>query len=192
MSDAADVAVKARLFVALELPDGVAAALAAWTPRDPGLRPLAQRALHVTLCFIGWRPEPEIAALVALLPACAAPVPELALAGPVWLPPRAPRVLAIDIADPDGRLARLQAYVSAALAEGAGYEPEQRPFRAHVTVARVRRGSRPAPSLPPLPGLAPFPGAALTLFRSRLARAGADYEPLVRIALAAEPRSSRS
>ena len=64
---------------------------------------------------------------------------------------------------------------------GAGFEPEKRAFRPHVTVARVPRGTRiqtreELPQPPPVE----FPGAALTLYRSRLSREGARYEALAR------------
>jgi 2'-5' RNA ligase len=73
--------------------------------------------------------------------------------------------------------------VSEALAAEAGYQPEQRPFRAHVTVGRVRRGERVRPVALPDPPAGPFAAPALTLYRSRLQRAGAEYEPLARAEL---------
>jgi 2'-5' RNA ligase len=187
-------AARARLFVALDLPEGVREALAAWgrevaEPNGAGrrLRLIPADALHVTLCFLGWRDEgqaEEIAALaLGALPE-GAPAPPLALGAGVWLPPRRPRVLAVDLDDEDGALAGLQARVSDALAARAAFAPEKRPFRPHVTVARVPRGVRTG-GREELPAPAPlrFPGAAVTLYRSRLDRAGAHYEPLARAEL---------
>ena len=56
---------RARLFVALELPAGARTALREWQRdldgRAPGeLRPVATDALHLTLAFIGYRPERDI------------------------------------------------------------------------------------------------------------------------------------
>ena len=51
---------KARLFVALDLPDDVRAGIAAWQAKalgDPALRPMRAEALHVTLCFLAHRAE---------------------------------------------------------------------------------------------------------------------------------------
>src|SRR5207302_925887 len=49
-----------RLFVAVDLPDDVREALAGWAAdrgRDlQALRILPARSLHLTLCFLGWRP----------------------------------------------------------------------------------------------------------------------------------------
>ena len=60
----------------------------------------------------------------------------------------------------------------------ASTRPEKRPFRAHVTVARLRPRVRPprAAALEPEP-LA-FAGRAVTLYVSRLHPSGARYEPL--------------
>ena len=115
--------------------------------------------------------------------AAAAPVPALTVAGPAWLPPRRPRVLAVDLTDPEGACARLQASVSAALAAIGAYTPERRPFRPHVTVARVRKGARVDTGLPPMSVHDAFAAAALTLYRSRLSPKGARYEALDRTAL---------
>ena len=188
-------AARTRLFVALELPEQVRAALAAWgagvaadVHGERALRVLPPESLHVTLCFLGWRDEGHVEAIAAValgaVPA-GAPAPPLALGAPAWLPRRRPRVLAVDLADDGGALAGLQARVSDALEAGAGFEPEKRPFRPHVTVARVPRGAHvSARDELAAPSPLQFAGAAVTLYRSRLSRAGAQYEPLARAELA--------
>jgi 2'-5' RNA ligase len=192
-------ATRARLFVALELPEPARAALAAWgrevaagVEAERSLRLLPADSLHATLCFLGWRDEGQAEAIAALMLRAVPPgaaEPSLALGGPAWLPPRRPRVLAVDLADSAEALAGLQARVSDALAAGAGFEPEARPFHPHVTVARVPRAvratvTRARNELPP-PAPLEFAGAAVTLYRSRLSRAGARYEPLARAELVA-------
>lgn len=180
----------ARLFVALELPDAVRHALVRWRsrlrPERTGkLRPVATEALHVTLCFLGWRPEDQVDAIAAACGVVAAePAPSLALADVIWLPRRRPRVLAVELDDREAKLARAQAALSAALAAGGWYEPENRPFLAHVTVARVGPGGGTrAPELPEPPRL-DFVGSRVVLYRSRLSRGGARYEALARVELA--------
>lgn len=175
-----------RLFVALDLPEHVVDALDAWgaaAARD-GLRRVPAASLHLTLAFLGERPEDEVDAIGAALGACATPVRGLCLGAAAWLPPRRPGVLAVDIADGEGACRALQAAVSGALVGLGVFTPERRSFRPHVTVARVRRGARvdqrPLPDLAPI---APFAGTALTLYRSRLGAPGARYEPLVRTVL---------
>ena len=124
----------ARLFVALDLSAEVRAQLVGWGRRcaasvraaaspalgvheswAPGarsagrgqLRLLEADTLHVTLCFLGSRPTGEIEALgEALAYACAEspPLGELALGAPLWLPPRRPRALAVELHDARGSL----------------------------------------------------------------------------------------
>jgi 2'-5' RNA ligase len=173
-----------RLFVALGLPPAAVDALAAFArecERD-GLRPVPRASLHVTMAFLGERPDEEVEAIAAALPAGPARV-EMALGEPAWLPPRRPRVLAVDLDDPDGACARLQSAVSASLAELGVFTPEKRAFRPHVTVARVRKGARVDERLPALPDPMTFAAAALTLYRSRLSPKGASYHALARIPL---------
>lgn len=190
---------KARLFVALELPDAVREALVAWRApllRDADeLRAVAPEALHVTLAFLGWQPEEAIAPLGELVDACAATTGSargarggasgLALGKPLWLPRRRPRVLAIALEDRHGQLAALQAELVERLAGDGRYEPEARPYLPHVTVARVR-GRAPARTRE-LPTTAfggdgatevVFDGTAVVLYRSHLSSAGTRYEPL--------------
>ena len=74
--------------------------------------------MHLTLCFIGSRPVEEIEPIAAALGAPQAPVGELFLGAPLWLPPRSPRSLALAVHDRRGELARA-ARGGAARARGA-------------------------------------------------------------------------
>jgi RNA 2',3'-cyclic 3'-phosphodiesterase len=178
---------RARLFVALDLPAEVRDGLAAWgreqTRGREGLRLVDAAMLHVTLCFLGWCDEGEAEAIGAAVAACAAPVPDLALGEAAWLPPRRPRVLAVDLEDGSGAVGDLQRRVSDALVATAGYEPERRAYRPHVTVARVRGGARLRAFELDAPTRNSFRGAALTLYSSTLRREGALYTPLARVGL---------
>jgi RNA 2',3'-cyclic 3'-phosphodiesterase len=104
----------------------------------------------------------------------------------VWLPPRRPRALAVEIHDSHGRLAAMQASVSAALAEVGKWEPPRGRFRAHITLARMREGAlggaraRPLPATPQLR----FTPATMALYRSWLSPEGASYEAIATCALA--------
>jgi 2'-5' RNA ligase len=87
--------------------------------------------------------------------------------------------VAARVEDPDGSLGRLQASLSDGLQAGGWYAPENRPFLAHVTVARVVSGSRVrAVALSAPPAVTVGAGAAVTLYRSRLGPGGARYEAL--------------
>jgi 2'-5' RNA ligase len=185
---------RARLFVALELPVDSRRALARWRDQAvrglSGVRPVADESLHVTLCFLGWVAVEDVDAVASV---CAvvdgAPVARLRVGRGIWLPSRRPRVLAVELEDLGGALAGVQRALAEALAAGGWYEPEQRPFLAHVTVARVGRGAR----LPRggagagaglgEPGDLEFTGSIVTLFRSRLSQAAARYEALASVRL---------
>jgi 2'-5' RNA ligase len=179
--------VTARLFAALELPPGVRAELAAFghaaAEGDPALRAVSEDALHLTLAFLGHRDPADIdPAGEAVRGVRAVAAPALALADPLWLAPRRPHVLAVALEDVDGALGALRAEVVERLASALDWEPEARPFRPHVTVARVRRGARPHRALP-APPQAAFAGEAVVLFRSHLGDGPARYEPLACVSL---------
>jgi 2'-5' RNA ligase len=174
--------VSVRLFVALDLPGEAREALARFrdAAADPAVwRPLRDESFHVTLAFLGHRPEDDVERVAEALRRLAPwEPPLLALADGLLLPPRRARVLTVALADPDGVLGVLQAAVSAGLARTGLYEPEARPFRAHVTVARLRPGARAPRRLDGSPEQLSFRAGPVTLYRSRLARGGAVYEPL--------------
>jgi RNA 2',3'-cyclic 3'-phosphodiesterase len=173
-----------RLFVALDLPEPVRDVLAELAAAaDPAVwRPLGRDALHVTLAFLGHRPEADVDTIEGLLPA-GSPAIELALAGAEILPPRRGRVLTARIGDPTGALGELQAGLSARLEAAGLYTPEKRPFHPHATAARLRPRARPPRSVElPLDPLT-FTAEAVTLYVSRLHPSGARYEPLARAPL---------
>jgi len=181
----------ARLFAAVELPQELAWSLAGWAREvagglgsgrgAPGLRLLEPASLHLTLCFLGNRPADQIDGLLASLEQACERAPELSLSlgAPVWLPPRRPRALAVEIQDATGALQDLQAAVQPALSDEAAV----RRFRPHVTVARARAGlDRPSGALPPTPQ-ASFRALRVALVRSWLEPLGARYESQGSVAL---------
>jgi 2'-5' RNA ligase len=178
------------MFVALDLPDDARARLGAWRDELVGgrgdLRPVAPAALHVTLVFLGWQDESAASAIAdaAWADAGGIAAPVLRAGGLRALPPRNPRLFALELEDEEGRASALQAAISDALEARGWYRPERRPFWSHLTLARVKRGERRAalPAGPPPPG-EPFRAEQLTLYRSTLRPQGALYEPLGRTAL---------
>jgi RNA 2',3'-cyclic 3'-phosphodiesterase len=179
--------VSARLFAALEVPAPVRAALGSFgraaADDDFALRAVREDALHVTLAFLGHRSLDDIEPACEAVRAVAAPVPELSLGDALWLSPRRPHVLTVEVVDATGALLEVQERLVSALVEAVGYEPERRRFRPHVTVARVRHAARPRRSGVPDPPSATFAGEALTLFRSWLGGGPARYEAMERVAL---------
>ena len=185
---------RARLFVALDLPEELREGIAAWQKEevsDPALRPVRPESLHVTLAFLGNRPEEEIERIAEVVRESAAPAPWIELLDPVKRPPRGrARLYALPVLSPGTET--LQAGVGQALAEEGFYEPEKRPFWPHVTVARVRpeaRGSRRPAVVSMVPGSIPKElqepriAVRMALYRSVLQPSGARYVPLAQVEL---------
>ena len=183
-----------RLFVALDLPDRVRAGIKAWSDgaiRDPVLKPVPEASLHITLAFLGHRPEGEVEPIATIVEECAAPAPEVALGEVEQKPLRGrARVYALPVRS-EGTEA-LQADLQERLVEAGLYEAERRLFWPHVTVARVRAeggGSRrPAvverpPKSVPQELLQPFEGVRLVFYLSELQPRGARYVPLAQVEL---------
>jgi 2'-5' RNA ligase len=136
-----------RLFVACELPEPAREALHLWQREvlEPRQDLRVNHQLHVTLCFLGsTRPE-AVPALVEALSGIAWTPCEARILGPLFLPRRGPRVVALALEDPDGGLGRLQSEVSAALVRTGAYEAQKRPWTPHITVARLRPHGQPFP-----------------------------------------------
>src|ERR1700730_11547088 len=125
---------KARLFVAVDPPATVREQLSSWALCSavsltghlgrgpaPTLRVLEPQTLHLTLCFLGGRPVGEIDAIGAALSACGGKVGELSVGAPLWLGPRRPHALAVEINDSGAGLSRLHRAVSEAIARATGW-----------------------------------------------------------------------
>jgi 2'-5' RNA ligase len=187
--------------VALDLPDDVRDGLAAWQAtalEDEALRALRPEALHVTLCFLGYRPESDIERIAAALTGIEPrPVRLRFDDAAVPVPRSRPRLFALGAESEDA--VRLQAELSAVLESQRLYRPEKRPFWTHMTVARVRserrrsgggrrsgaRLMRVAAPPAPLPSRLrkPFEAVRMALYRSKLRPAGAEYASLAELDL---------
>jgi 2'-5' RNA ligase len=188
---------KARLFVALDLPDDVRKRITTWQQKalgDPALRPMRPEALHITLCFLAYRAERDIARIEAVIRAIEPrPVVIRFDPEPSPVPKGRPRLFTLSAQSDDA--VAVQGELAKALAAERLYEPEDRRFWPHVTVARVRterlepeRGKRRGKARPkrvrrtpdPLPkaGEQPFGAVRLALYRSILKPQGAEYVAL--------------
>lgn len=99
--------------------------------------------LHLTLKFLGDTKSADLAPIAEALELVCAdrrPFP-LRFADPEVFGGKRPRVIVIGLAGGAGALRSLQADLSEAL-EVLGFPREQRPFRPHLTIGRVRRGRR--------------------------------------------------
>lgn len=103
---------------------------------------LPDEALHVTLCFLGSVARDAIPNFARALEMCAPDSPlgaSFEKLGAFSSPKRA-RVVVAELSDPEGRIAELARRLSEAAAE-LGVSLEERSFRPHVTLARIKRPS---------------------------------------------------
>lgn len=181
-----------RSFVALPCPPDIVEAIAGarreWRSLDADVRWTDPGRIHVTLRFLGDAPPSKLATLHRALARTAAGTGPVALrpgrtgAFPGW---ERPRVLWLGLED-DGALSSLAARVEEDVRE-AGFEPEERPFRAHLTLGRVKGGSGVGRAVAAVRGWTPdAEGGAveeLVLYRSDLGPAGPSYTALARYPL---------
>jgi 2'-5' RNA ligase len=195
-----------RLFVALDPPDPVRRRLAALVDE---LRKLAGRHasevrfvpaenVHLTLQFLGAVPAERVSDVESAVATAAAASRPLLLEvrGAGGFPnARRPRVLWAGLGGETEALSQLAADLGRRLTP-LGFQPEERPFSAHLTLGRARdRSGAPglAGALSRLSSFDPVPwrAAELCVFRSHLSPRGPRYEVLARAALGGEQEPGR-
>jgi RNA 2',3'-cyclic 3'-phosphodiesterase len=178
-----------RLFIAAELPAYIKAALVAMQNRlrqgNPPVTWVAPEAMHLTLRFLGETSIERLPELGAALKTALAqhPAIRLGLSGAGSFPnDRRPSVVWAGVGGEIAALTRAQAAIEAALSD-LDFKPETRPFRAHLTLGRMRREANPDQqqrlgdairSLPPTTAL-DWTVERIVLFRSELRREGPIY-----------------
>ena len=177
-----------RCFVAAPVPPDLRASLAdAVAPRrtDDALRWSAPESWHLTLAFLG-AVDPETVEKVRpqVSRVAGRHAPMRLVTGGIGAFPSASRARVVwyGVEDPDGRLAALAGDLARSLRLEAGS-----PFRAHVTLARVRRGpadlrgwlSEASASAP----TGTLELRQLALMRSHLGQGAPRYETLVTMEL---------
>jgi RNA 2',3'-cyclic 3'-phosphodiesterase len=168
-----------RLFCALRLPDDTLDTLVAWqTAHVARARPVARESLHVTLAFLGSRPETEVPAIGRELAAAAAGAARIVLEAVRYRETRS--VGMVVLADEGGAATGLAGDLGARLKRLGVYRPERRPWLPHVTVARFRERPGLAPPPPALGRVGPSDAA---VYSSVLRPSGAQYEVLESVAL---------
>jgi 2'-5' RNA ligase len=163
-----------RLFFGLPVPGDALEALERWQREalvHRAVRLVPAENLHVTLVFLGMRPQEEIASLTAVLQETVRGLPRPTLEPVQYRETDHVGMLVLD--DEDGRAGEIQGRLSASLESLGVYQPERRPWLAHLTVARFRRRPRLHPALPALSPLVP---AEVVLYSSALGPDGARYE----------------
>jgi 2'-5' RNA ligase len=183
-----------RLFIAIPLPAEVAARAAAILPTAlPGLRRVSPENLHVTLAFLGWTPDEQLASVTEAAGEAAASVRPFRLAfdRAGRFPERGrPRVAWLGIADGASSVLELGAGVSASLRKRA-LRFDDRPLAPHLTLARVADDATAAEAKTvgaALEGLAVanlgFPVDGIAVVQSVLSPKGPRYTALTTVPLA--------
>ena len=179
-----------RLFVGLPLPDEIRERLGEvvrhWRGQAPHLKWVHPSLYHLTLQFLGETDPARVLELCAALDGLAANPAFSLRPGSLITLPRGPRtrVLALGLAEGAEVLAGLAAAVQEAT-KPLGFESERRPFRAHLTLARVRRGDSLDldPERLELPILQAFKAQSFHLYESKLRPEGPLYRSIREIRL---------
>jgi len=179
-----------RAFIAIDLDDAVrrtaAKVIGALRESRGGdrVRWVRPENLHVTLRFLGNIESERVLPIVRELGEATAGLRPFRLElGRVGAFPsaRRPRVVICDIG-PSEPLEELAEAVERAVAE-AGFEREQRRFRAHLTLGRISGRAHSPVTAPVTAGGESLVVDEIVLFRSQLVHSGAIHTPLERMAL---------
>jgi len=185
-----------RLFVAADLPPDLLAALdeslasLRSSPEFATARWTVPANQHVTLKFLGWvdagTVDPVLESLAAV--ASSHELAAITVTGLGAFPSeRRARVLWAGLHDPAGLLSALASDLDRALTP-LGFEPETRPFRPHLTLARFKPPASIAGVLSEVPEVSEpsFEVNRVHLYRSHLHPRGARYEILRSLPLGAD------
>lgn len=163
-----------RLFLALRLPDDVLDELVRWSGRElRTCRRLSRDQLHITLAFLGRRPEADLPGILRALDEAAAASERFSLRPLRWRETASAGMVVLE--DRSGRAGALAGALQDRLEQLAVYRRENRAWLPHVTVARFRSRPRLDPPLPPVRTFVPSDAAA---YLSELHPSGARYEVL--------------
>jgi 2'-5' RNA ligase len=174
-----------RAFIGIRLPDELADGYVALQRALASLgrvKWVERRNLHLTLKFLGTVERTDVPLLSRQLARVAADgVPATLMASRVTAFPDecAARVVVVELTDPTGSVLRLQRAIERELA-ALGVAADERPFRTHLTLGRVKHGKVDARAV--LAGVLPPAGEwvvrAFELIESRLGADGPTYSCL--------------
>lgn len=169
-----------RLFVALPVPEEIAAELTALQSGVPDARWVLPENFHVTLCFAGDVQGHVLRDLEEELSDAAGPKFTVQLSGvDQFSSGKQPKAL-VALVEKSERLERLQQKVST-IVRHCGIEVERRKFRPHVTLARFANGAETGHHLAQFMAshstfkAGPWVAEHYSLFSSRQGRSGSNY-----------------
>lgn len=183
-----------RLFIAIDFPPEAKRQLGDFQSRlktgarfvDAHPRWVSTANMHLTLIFLGSTPTaklPELKSLMNEALATIAPF-EIRISNLAFFPPgsKNPKVLSMDVSSEGKVLHKLHSQLVYQLS-CSGWDLESRPFRPHLTLARLpstKAASRIGPLVASHTGMLSlkFPVNEIVLFQSHLGREGPSYKAL--------------
>jgi len=176
-----------RLFVAIELSDEARTAVArcqsklARQDNDSRVRWTPSQNVHLTIRFLGEVPEAEVVSVSQAVESSTNAVPPFSMRidNVGCFPTRGKvRIVWVGIEENSGAMARLAAKTESEIV-AAGFPPESRPYRPHVTIGRVK-DDRSGGDLRRVIGSCAFDGVEQTVDRvvvmaSQLSPGGPTY-----------------
>lgn len=186
-----------RIFIALEIPAAARELcyqqmqqLKQFVPQ--GWRWESPDKIHLTLRFLGDTENPRVDEVKQLVHTVVSSTPSFSLeigrhgVFPGW---QSPRILWLGLNCPE-QLRQMQMDLEAG-AVHLGYEPESKPFKPHLTIARIQRDVTPAKAIEigrilkeaSLPAIGRVKVNNVILFESTLTQSGSIYKPLVAVQL---------
>jgi 2'-5' RNA ligase len=183
-----------RCFIAIELPDelreSIVSRSAALRKSPAGVRWVRPENIHLTLKFLGKTPEGGVPKIQKELSGALHAIQgfDLRVRGAGAFPgPRRPRVIWVGMEDCE-TLLHVHERVEQCMA-GLGYPPEERRFRAHLTIGRVKDAGGVRSLMRELEALreeefGSMEVKAVSFMKSELHPSGARYERLFAVKLA--------
>lgn len=204
MADALVCSFSMRIFVALDIDENIRSRIAKFAddlrPHAPAVRWVKPESLHITLQFIGEKPDTVVKQVEQTLSSISTAPFQVTFAGSGFFPtPKAARVFWIGIAAEAG-LAQLAAKIDKSLGE-IGIPKEERAFSPHLTLARSsggsgapgwRKGDKPNRQFAVLqrhlegsaaPEFGTMTAREFFLYKSQLSSKGSTYTKIARFAL---------
>ena len=193
-----------RVFVALDIDEDIRSRIARSVddlrPYAPGVRWVKPESLHITLKFIGEKPDPLVKQVEQTLSSISVAPFQITFSGSGFFPtPNAARVFWTGIAAQAG-LAQLATKIEEALVD-VGIPKEERGFSPHLTLARSsggsgapgwRKGDKPNRQFAvlqrhledsPAPEFGTMTAREFFLYRSQLSSKGSTYTKIARFEL---------
>lgn len=186
---------KIRLFTAITFPPDVKEAIARCASKlqkgtqFTGAHPawVKSDSIHITLVFLGWQPPGCLEAIERAMDAAVQRQQPftLGVAGVHLFPtPKNPRVIAMDLTRDTVPLISLHRKLAQACCE-QGFEVEERDYRPHLTLARIKSmkglaGLRDVIRIHEQEDAGSFPVRSIECYQSILKADGAEYQEVIR------------